>query len=257
MTKAVNTNMAVWEAVFKTDPAHTKGFKRTGGFSGTAIKPLYLIEKATGLWGPMGDRWGAEELYHVIEAGMVFIKARVWYPGACGEASVEHFGGDVLLKGEGKFNDEAFKMAFTDAIGKCLVQLGFSADVHMGLFDDAKYVSELKAEFADDSEGKPKEPALFDTPELRATFVANTVKAIRAATSLTGVKDVRALNQAKLNAMKVSPVDADVNAHKSICDVYNERFKHFQAQETPAKANTVDAAVKGAGGVTLDDEIPF
>jgi len=141
----------LWDSVFKTDPAQTKAFRRAGGFSGTAIKPLYLIHKATELWGSIGDAWGVETAEHVISGNTVFVKARLWYPGKEGKAWVEHWGGDVLLKdikGELKPNDEAFKMAFTDATGKCLVQLGFSADVHMGLFDDSKYLEERKTESA-------------------------------------------------------------------------------------------------------------
>jgi hypothetical protein len=143
------TNTALWDSVFATDPKQTKGFKRAGGFSGTAIKPLYLIHKATALWGSMGEAWGAETAEHIISGNMVFIKARLWYPGKVGKSWVEHWGGDVLVKESkdgGRPNDEAFKMAFTDAIGKCLVQLGFSADVHMGMFDDSKYVDERSKE---------------------------------------------------------------------------------------------------------------
>jgi hypothetical protein len=139
----------LWDSVFKTDPSSTKAFSRAGGFSGTAIKPLYLIHKATALWGPMGDAWGAETAEHIISGNTVFIKARLWYPGASNKAWVEHWGGDVLIKETKngvRANDEAFKMAFTDAIGKCLVQLGFSADVHLGMFDDNKYVDERRKE---------------------------------------------------------------------------------------------------------------
>ena len=139
----MSDNLQLWNHVFATDPSQTKGFKRQGGFSGTAIKPLYLTQKATALWGPMGDAWGAETVEYLIHRDAVYLKARLWYPGKNGRATIEHWGGDVLMKGEGKPNDEAFKMAFTDAIGKCLVQLGFSADVHLGLFDDSKYVQDV------------------------------------------------------------------------------------------------------------------
>lgn len=141
------SNTALWDAVFKTDPSQTKHFKRAGGFEGTSIKPLYLVQKATEQWGPMGEAWGVESVEHIISGDSVFIKARLWYPGKIGRAFVEHWGGDVLVKGDrNRPNDEAFKMAFTDATGKCLVQLGFSADVHFGLFDDKEYVNERTQE---------------------------------------------------------------------------------------------------------------
>lgn len=139
------TNTALWDSVFQTDPAHTKNFTRAGGFSGTAIKPLYLIHKATELWGSMGDKWKVIESERVIHGNAVYIKAKLIYPVLGGFAEVEHWGGDVLTKGEKAIpNDEAFKMALTDATGKCLSVLGFSADVHMGMFDGNKYVAPEK-----------------------------------------------------------------------------------------------------------------
>lgn len=143
-------NTKLWDAVCKTDPSHTKAFVKGGGFKGTAIKPIYLIHKATEQWGSMGDKWGAESVEHVISNNTIFIRARVWYPSekAGARATVEHWGGDVLTKGEKQSpNDEAFKMAFTDAVGKCLSQLGFGADVHLGMFDDSKYLAGITAEF--------------------------------------------------------------------------------------------------------------
>ncbi len=195
----MDTNLSIWDAVFATDPAHTKGFKRTGGFSGTAIKPLYLIHKATSLWGAMGDKWGAESSEYVIHGDTVFIRARLWYPGTDGKAWVEHWGGDVLVKGEKATpNDEAFKMAFTDAVGKCLVQLGFSADVHMGLFDDNKYVQERRAESDGDARKK-----VYGT----ATAAKSKAKAIEAdliaagADSLDAVARVWKDNAAHIKAI--------------------------------------------------------
>jgi hypothetical protein len=43
---------------------------------------------------------------------------------------------------------EAAKKSLTDAIGKCLQPLGFAADIHMGLFDDAAYVETVRDEVA-------------------------------------------------------------------------------------------------------------
>ena len=43
-------------------------------------------------------------------------------------------------------DEEAAKKAVTDAVTKCLSYLGLAGDVHMGLFDDSKYVAERKIE---------------------------------------------------------------------------------------------------------------
>lgn len=33
----MSDNLAIWNVLSKTDPKHTKAFKRAGGFSGTAF----------------------------------------------------------------------------------------------------------------------------------------------------------------------------------------------------------------------------
>lgn len=194
------SNTKLWDSVFKTDPAHTKGFQRTGGFKGTAIKPLYLIHKATELWGPMGSKWGAETAEYVIHKDMVFVKASLWYPqdGAPHDrGTVEHWGGDVLVKSD-KPNDEAFKMAFTDAVGKCLVQLGFSADVHLGMFDDNKYVEDRKAEEAK----TPTTKQIYGTHAAMKTKFNEIVEEMEGCDSHEGLASTWKSNNHHILAMK-------------------------------------------------------
>lgn len=205
------SNTELWDLVFRTDPDHTKDFTRGGGFSGTAIKPLYLIHKATELWGPMGGKWGAETAEHLISDGMVFMKARLWYPADGGRALVEHWGGEQIIKFN-KPNDEAFKMAFTDAIGKCLVQLGFSADIHMGEFDGNKYVKE---------DTKPEKKSAFTNAALRRTYCDNVIKSFDACESIKQLNEVAELNRAKFSEM-----DASDNEHDSLGVIeLRNRFK--------------------------------
>ena len=72
-------NLKLWESLYTTDPKHTKGFQRAGGFSGTAIKPMWAIYRATKEFGPVGKGWGWTEHQHVIESGMIFTQVSVWY----------------------------------------------------------------------------------------------------------------------------------------------------------------------------------
>jgi hypothetical protein len=81
------------------------------------------------------------------------VPARLYRDPDTGE---QHFtgpqwGGTELMRrrrdGTEEPNDEAFKMSVTDALGKCLLQLGLAADVHLGLFDDSKYREESEAYF--------------------------------------------------------------------------------------------------------------
>lgn len=157
-----NPNMKLWDAVEKTNPAHAKQYDN-GTFKGTAIKPLYSIQKATEQWGSMGEKWGATELEHFIEDGVWFSKIELWYPtetantngvkvGVIQQWGATKFKYSTKPDSQGNvriiIDDEAAKKAFTDAVTKCLSWLGFSADIHMGRFDDSKYVEELKKEFS-------------------------------------------------------------------------------------------------------------
>jgi hypothetical protein len=154
-----NENLTLWERLSKTDPKHTKQFTRAGGFKGTAIKPMWAIRRATEEFGPIGNGWGFEEDEHltipcVDGQTLVYVRARVWY-AQHGEAywTGPQWGGDFVVKsvkGELRPDDEAFKKALTDAVMKCLAYIGIGADVHMGQFDDQKYIAEVQQHFQQD-----------------------------------------------------------------------------------------------------------
>lgn len=151
--------MAIWDKLKTTDPKHTKAFTRAGGFSGTAIKPVYVDEKMTRLFGPVGIGWGTSKPefdVRLTETGvsLVFCTVYCWYViNGVRSQPVYGCGGDVLMKHGKNPHDDAFKAAFTDAVGNALKYLGMSADVHMGQFEDSKYV-EQASNAADDAARK-------------------------------------------------------------------------------------------------------
>lgn len=148
-------NMRIWSAVEKTDPAHTKGFQRAGGFRGTAIKPMWVWKRLTELFGPFGEGWGCDQpSFQLVPANdelLVYCTVQGWH-GADGK-TVWGVGGDKVItaaKNGPKADDEAFKKAFTDALMNAFKFIGVGADIHMGRFDDNKYVQELAKEFGQD-----------------------------------------------------------------------------------------------------------
>jgi uncharacterized short protein YbdD (DUF466 family) len=152
----VTTNTAIWDALGKTDPAQTKGFNRAGGFKGTSVKPIWIQRRLTEQFGPAGIGWGVNEprfdLVHSQEGEvLVFCTVSAWHGKR--ENVLWGVGGDkaVTKRNDGKtfHDDEAFKKAFTDAVGNAFKSLGVAADIHMGLFDDDKYVATMEREFAD------------------------------------------------------------------------------------------------------------
>lgn len=155
------TNMDIWNKLSVTDREHTKEFKRSGGFSGTAIKPMYAIQKMTELFGVCGKGWGYNKPEYQIVDGtdgqkLVYCTVEAWFsepgiPGTLGEAYGQRYyfsgvGGDFIVVKQSsglRSDDEAFKKAFTDALMNAMKHIGMSADVHMGQFDASKYVQPI------------------------------------------------------------------------------------------------------------------
>lgn len=153
-------NLAIWNTLGRTSPEHTKGFTRGGGFKGTAVKPIYTEQKMTEMFGPCGIGWGFSEPTFQLVPGSdgqtaVYCWLTLWFVhDGARSAPIPGVGGDfvVVKQSSGlRTDDEAFKKAFTDAIGNAMKHLGMSADVHMGRFDDSKYVNELKREDAENN----------------------------------------------------------------------------------------------------------
>jgi len=147
MAKSSNTEL--WDRLGKTDPSHTSKFKRAGGFSGTAIKPIWSVHLMTEVYGPCGKGWGVNEpTFQVVHSGdevLVYCTVSIWH-GARDQVVFGVGGDKVASKNRnGSFtDDEAFKKAFTDAMTNAMKLIGVGADVHMGLFDDSKYVDSLR-----------------------------------------------------------------------------------------------------------------
>jgi hypothetical protein len=146
-------NLRIWDALGRTDPKHTKQFSRAGGFKGTAVKPIWITKRLTEQFGPAGIGWGVNEpSFQVVPCEgevLVYCTVSAWH----GDRSnvLWGVGGDKVQakRQSGAFcDDEAFKKAFTDAIGNAFKSIGVGADIHMGQFEDAKYVAEVGREFA-------------------------------------------------------------------------------------------------------------
>lgn len=159
----MSENTKLWDNLGRTDPSHTKAFTRGGGFKGTAIKPMWSYRRMTEEFGPCGLGWGVGEPAFQVVPGpegevLVFCTASIWYRQDEAECRVYGVGGDKAV-GKNKYglnsDDEAFKKAFTDAVTNALKLIGVGADVHMGMFDDNKYVNTMRQEFSDEPAATP------------------------------------------------------------------------------------------------------
>ena len=166
--------MKLWDSVEKTNPEHTKTFKGKGGFKGTAISAQYQIKTATSIWGPMGYKWGLKEDSYTKESvsdnyhhDVLIYKAVFYYPI---ENETAYFNMETEIDlwnysksySEWSKNNDPRKKARTDLLTKCLSQLGFNADVFMGMFDDNKYVNDLKQEKKQEKNNKENFAILYN-----------------------------------------------------------------------------------------------
>jgi len=152
----MSDNLELWNALSKTDPRHTKPFNRSGGFKGTAIKPIWIIRQLTAQFGPCGVGWGMEKPQHeYVHVGdgevLVYCTVSAWHGNK--DNVLWGVGGDkaVTRRNDGKLfvDDEAAKKAFTDALNNAFKFVGVGGDIHMGMFEDDKYVTATKAEYAE------------------------------------------------------------------------------------------------------------
>ena len=112
------------------------------------INPQWRYKAMTELFGPCGVGW----MFTIdkvesskTDDGQVVVSAKislfVWQDTGWSEA-IPGMGGSKLVAKESSgnyVNDEAHKMAVTDALGTAMKMLGVAADVYAGLWDGSKY----------------------------------------------------------------------------------------------------------------------
>lgn len=248
-----NPNMALWDQVCTTDMNHTK----TQNFDGrdvTSINGMYIVMRATEVFGPIGKGWGFEILVDRFDQGaplttgksdsvtvigheqMHTILLKLWYLRAGKKNYITQFGHTpyVFKTSWGiKTDFDAPKKSLTDAIKKCLSLAGFSADVHMGMFDDPIYIEglELKRRL---EEAGDADSVLDDAKTEFKEWLSRQVSALPRCPNDRALKQMYQLivQQARAKAVVVKFNPDDVEAR--ITEAYNARL----AELTPAQANT-------------------
>lgn len=140
--------MQHWDNL-KAVPANALKKIEGGRLNGMSdIKPQWRYEAMTKEFGVCGIGWKYEIVNtHTQDTGngeiMVFVQISLYIKdGDKWSDPIPGFGGDFLVEKERKglhVNDEAYKMATTDALGVAMKMLGVAADVYMGLANDSKY----------------------------------------------------------------------------------------------------------------------
>ena len=111
------------------------------------INPQWRYEAMTKEFGPCGVGWKFEVVSTWTQPAndgqvMVFVEVRAYIKEENEwSAPVPAIGGDFLMKKDKNGlhgNDEAYKMATTDALGTALKMFGVAADIYRGM-NDTKY----------------------------------------------------------------------------------------------------------------------
>lgn len=114
----------------------------THGAKLTAVCAMSQVQAATEQFGKAGEGWGWTYSEPIFPPnGTVIVKCTLWHGSK--ENTIEQFGQKNLNNSKGA-DEDALKKAGTDALTKCLSNLGFNADIFLGKFDDSKYVEELR-----------------------------------------------------------------------------------------------------------------
>lgn len=145
---------------FREVPPEAKKTIQAGKLKGfTDVNPMWRIKKLTEAFGPCGHGWYTEITNKWIEKGgdgraAAFVEINLYVKdGEEWSKPIIGVGGSMftnIFKGSPETSDEAFKMAYTDAISIACKALGMGADVYFER-DRTKYCVADEA-----TEDKPK-----------------------------------------------------------------------------------------------------
>lgn len=225
-----NKNLNIWKQLETTSPDHLTKFDN-GIFKGRAINPTYCIKRMTECFGAIGDGWKYEitqEKPVHFEDGQILLYIQIAIHVKSGKEwsnPVYGWGGDFIArknqKGFMRLDDEAYKKATTDALMNAMKYFGMSADVHMGLWDDNKYVTETTQKFND--------AKVYNSPEYKA--ISKELKELCA--DLCAVDDSASFDVLKKQAKVIYPKlsEGDKNLLKDNIDNNQARLDMLEAQQ--------------------------
>ena len=134
----------IWNSL-KTPPKTALKIIAAGRLKGKSdISPQWRYQALTEQFGPCGTGWKytIDKLWpEPGHGGEIFAFANISFYWSAGEGwsdPIPATGGSVLIQSEKNGmhnNDEAYKMAVTDALGTAMKMIGVAADVYLGMCD--------------------------------------------------------------------------------------------------------------------------
>lgn len=235
-----NENMKLWEN-FRSVPDEAKkpivGHPKLKGY--TDINPVWRQKKLTQMFGPVGLGWYTETTKEWTENGangevLYFVKINLFvkYNNEWSKP-IEGQGGNKLINKFSKgldSNDEALKMAYTDALSVSCKALGIAADVYFEK-DRTKY-DLYDDELNNNDYGKNTIPGNKNKAISRntQTNISKTneelinekqIKVLYAKAYSVGLNDVEVKEKMKEKFSKESSKELTKSEHKYLCDLFD------------------------------------
>ena len=184
--KNPSDNLHIYRQVSSVPEDAQKPFESSWGKTLTEINGMWRIQKLTELFGPCGEGWFTEVtrqervdfpngevcVFTDINLYLKDTKTGRW------SKPIRGTGGNrlVLKNADGLFiDDEAYKKAYTDALGIACKALGFGADIYWGR-NDSKYDSGTATTASPSAKEVEKKPETVAAPQ--KTETAENVKGL-------------------------------------------------------------------------------
>ena len=184
-----NNNLRLYEELRAVPKEAQKAFNN-GRFSGTDINPMWRIKKLTETFGAAGLGWYTEVVYRHIQeatdgtiATFIGINLYVKYGDEWSKPIYGEGGNTFASKTKSGYlsvTDEAFKMAYTDALSNATKALGLGADVWFA--NDRQHSTKYDLQQERKSEVKPAAPSVS-----RSSDVLDMVRAAESVEELTAI----------------------------------------------------------------------
>ncbi len=163
-------NLKIWNAI-KQPPASALKQIMGGRLKGkTDISPQWRYKVMTEQFGVCGVGWKYEVSRVWNEPApegqvLAFAEIRLYIEqGDSWSDPIPGIGGSMLVEKEQAglhTNDEAYKMAITDALSVAMKMLGVGADIYAGLWDGTKYADETKSTPGPEHITEPQQRKIF------------------------------------------------------------------------------------------------
>jgi len=176
-------NLAKWNRLATVPLSHLKTIQ-FGALKGKSdINPQWRYKAMTEVYGECGTGWSHRLVgYNMVDGAngesLIFVEVAV----SVGGQEFSGVGGNkIVVKDKNGLhsNDEAMKMAYTDALGTALKYVGVASEIYEGNFDGSKYAEPVAATPPSEEDAQAKDKLAREAYQDSIMDLMPSVKAIQ------------------------------------------------------------------------------